>query len=54
MSGATPTAVLIRGAAPYGEDATDLMLVDGRIAALGSAAATHPAADGAGWSTRQD
>ncbi len=48
------TAVLIRGAAPYGEQVADLLLVDGVIAVVGTAAATDPRAvdaeivDGAG------
>ena len=48
------TAVLIRGAAPYGEQVADLLVVDGVIAVVGTAAATDPRAadaetiDGAG------
>ena len=48
------TAVLITGARPYGEEATDLLLVDGLIAVAGAAAAADPRAvdaeriDGAG------
>ncbi len=35
-------AVLIRGAAPYGEDPADLLLVDGRIAAIGAGGRDPP------------
>ena len=38
------TAVLIRGAAPYGEQVADLLVVDGVIAVVGTAAATDPRA----------
>ncbi|MDQ2739333.1 MAG: dihydroorotase [Actinomycetota bacterium] len=38
-------AVLILGAAPYGEIPADLLLVDGVVAALGQAAAADPRAD---------
>ncbi len=34
-------ALLIRGAAPYGEEPADLLVVDGAIAAIGPAAAAH-------------
>ena len=37
-------AVLIVGAAPYGEDPVDLLLADGGIAAVGADAAGHPLA----------
>ena len=36
--------VLIKGARPYGEDAVDLLLEDGRIAAIGDSL-TVPGAD---------
>ena len=40
-------AVLILGAAPYGEAPADLLLADGDIIALGADAATHSRAEGA-------
>lgn len=43
----TTEAILLRGAAPYGEDAIDVLLADGVIAALGADVAVHPAAAGA-------
>ncbi|MEO7125816.1 MAG: dihydroorotase [Nakamurella sp.] len=39
--------LLIRGAAPYGEDAVDVLLADGEIVAIGTDVVNHPAADGA-------
>ena len=53
--GGKPRPVLIRGAAPYGEQPQDLLLADGVIAAVGAQAATDPRAadaetvDGAGF-----
>ncbi len=38
---------LVRGAKPLGAEATDLLITDGLIVALGAEAATHPAAAGA-------
>lgn len=38
------SAVLLRGAAPYGETATDLLLDGGVITAMGADAGAHPAA----------
>ena len=46
-AGSGSQAVLIIGAAPYGEAPLDLLLEHGRIAATGPAAATHPGARGA-------
>ena len=44
--GGDPRPVLVRGAAPYGEEAQDLLLADGVIAAVGAtAAADGPAAN---------
>lgn len=42
-----PGPVLLRGAAPYGEELTDVLVADGLIAAVGRDAAAHPRADGA-------
>ncbi|MBM9468234.1 dihydroorotase [Nakamurella leprariae] len=42
-----PVPVLLRHAAPYGEEPTDVLLADGVIVALGADAAAHPAAAGA-------
>ena len=39
-----PPALLILGAAPYGEEPADLLLADGIIAAVGPAASAHPSA----------
>src|SRR5664280_453182 len=53
--GGKPRPVLIRGAAPYGEQAQDLLLAGGVIAAVGAQATTDPRAadaeivDGAGF-----
>jgi len=41
---AVSTSVLIAGAAPYGEDVADILVVDGLIAAVGPGAATDPRA----------
>ncbi|GAA1997616.1 dihydroorotase [Nakamurella flavida] len=40
----TTPALLIRGAAPYGEEPADVLVADGLIAAVGVEAAGHPAA----------
>ncbi len=42
--GGRPAPVLIRGAAPYGEDPADVLLAGGRIAAVGVDASVHPEA----------
>ncbi|SDO27639.1 dihydroorotase [Nakamurella panacisegetis] len=41
------SAVLITGARPYGEEVTDLLLLDGVVAVAGAAASTDPRAAGA-------
>ncbi|MDQ0093633.1 dihydroorotase [Paeniglutamicibacter psychrophenolicus] len=40
----TNTSYLIRGAKPLGNEASDILVLDGKIAALGADAATHPGA----------
>lgn len=42
VSGASARPVLLRGARPYGEDAADVLLADGVVAAIGAQAAAHP------------
>lgn len=42
VSGGPARPVLLRDARPYGEDAVDVLLADGVIAAIGAEAAAHP------------
>jgi dihydroorotase len=42
VSDAAARPVLLRGARPYGEDAADVLLADGVIAAIGARATAHP------------
>jgi dihydroorotase len=42
VSDAAARPVLLRGARPYGEDAADVLLADGVIAAIGARAKAHP------------